>query len=136
MIKLNKQYYNKLKSNINSFLNKENHANASRDDVANYLQRKHFINGDVSSNQEFIKLLNSKVAVNRSGLEPDSAEKAIAYMLSTIRMDKKYYEKRITRDDIMGDLRNAGKLPTKRSGDFNDILKAVIMRHNVDYTRA
>ena len=70
--KLNKQYYNKLKTNINSFLNKENHANASRDDVAKYFQRKHFINGDVRSNQEFIKLLNSKVAENRTGLEPDS----------------------------------------------------------------
>ena len=56
--KFNRIYRNKLNVNAKSFLNNENHANASRDDVTNYLQDRGFINGTLRSNPH---LFNSSI---------------------------------------------------------------------------
>ena len=52
--KFRRIYKNKLNANTKSFLNKANNANASTEDVTNYLQNRGFINGTLRSNPHFI----------------------------------------------------------------------------------
>jgi hypothetical protein len=99
-----------LRSNINCFIKRAKHANANRDDVANFLQQRNFINDAVRTNPEFVELLNSRVPENRIGLEPNKREKAIKYMQGVIRIDPKFYGKNIRRDEIVQDLKGGGKL--------------------------
>ena len=66
--KFSRIFLNKLNTNAKNFLNKESHANASREDVTNYLQDRGFINGAIRSNPHFIRIINSSVPENRTSL--------------------------------------------------------------------
>jgi hypothetical protein len=67
---------------------------------------------------------------------PDKNEKAIQHMQAVIRIDPKYYGKNITRDDIIKDLRDTGKIDDIRlSKKFEDLIKANVSRHNAEFTK-
>ena len=78
--KFSRIYKNKLSTSAKSFLNKANHANASREDVANYLQDRGFINGTIRSNPHFTQFINAFVPENRTGLVVPEREKAMKYL--------------------------------------------------------
>jgi hypothetical protein len=103
--KFSRIYLNKLNTNAKNFLNKESHANASREDVTNYLQDRGFINGAIRSNPHFIRFINSSVPENRTGLVLPEREKATIYLRDVLRGDPKLFGKRISRDDILTELR-------------------------------
>ena len=91
--KLNRICKNKRSTNAKSFLNKANHANASREDVANYLQDRGFIDGALRSNPHFIQFINAIVPENRTGLVLPEREKAMRYLRDVIRVDPSYLER-------------------------------------------
>ena len=88
-----------------NFLNKESHANASREDVTNYLQDRGFMNGAIRSNPHFIRFINASVPENRTSLVLPEREKAMRYLRDVVRGDPKLFGKRISRDDILTELR-------------------------------
>ena len=149
--KLNKPYFNKLKTNINSFLNKAKNANADGSDVRGFLETRKFINDGVEGNQEFRDLLNSRVPANRIGLKhtpikKTPADEAVDHLM-TIRTksdpdDEKeekhkiipFMGKQITQQDLINELEKVGKLPEKKTAILNDTLKGLATRHNDVFT--
>ena len=132
--KFSRQYLRSLTNNVKGFLNKEKHANASRDDVTRYLQSKGLVDGVIKSNPAFIKLINSNVSENRTGLTLPGKERALKHLRDVTRFDPKYLNKKISRDDILSDLRESGNL-TRISKPLEDAIKAIIGRHNAAFTK-
>ena len=135
--KFSRIYKNKLSTNTKSFLNKANNANASREDVTNYLQNRGFINGTLRNNPHFVQFINSTVPEDRIGLVLPEREKAMRYLRDVIRVDPKLFGKRISRDDILEILRENKKLQNgaRLSKKLEDAIKAIIGRHNASFTK-
>jgi hypothetical protein len=133
--KFTKVYLKRLNTHVATFLNKENHGNASRSDVANFLEQRGFINETIQGNPEFIAFLNSKVPERRTGLSVDSEVNTIYYMMHTIRVDPKYTHKKMTKEDVMNDLKKTKMKKGRLSKNFTDMMKAMISRHNAEYTK-
>ena len=133
--KFTKVYLKRLNTHVATFLNKEKHGNASRSDVSNFLEQRGFINETIQGNPEFIAFLNSKVPERRTGLSVDSEVNTIYYMMHTIRVDPKYTHKKMTKEDVMNDLKKTKMKKGSLSKNFTDMMKAMMSRHNAEYTK-
>ena len=134
--RLNPDYVKKFTSPVNAFMKHAKNANASRRDIINLLERKNFINDYVREDAEFQAFINSRIEADRIGLEPNEMERCINYLLNHIRTDPKYTNRRLTQNDILGDLKDAGKLrPRPRlTNALKDVMKGVMSHHNRAYT--
>ena len=132
--KFSRPYLRSLTNSVTGFLNKENHANASRSDIISYLQSRGLVDGVIKKNPEFIKLINSNVPENRTGLTLQGKERALKHLREVTRFDPKYRNQKISRDEIINDLRESGNL-TRMSKPLEDAIKAIIGRHNAAFTK-
>ena len=129
-----RRYLQSLTNNVKRFLNKGKHANANRDDVTRYLQSKGLVDGVIRKNQEFIKFINKNVPENRTGLTLSDKDRALKHLREVTRFDPKYFNKKISRDDILNDLRKSGN-EARMSRPLEDAIKAIIGRHNAAFTK-
>ena len=132
--KFSRRYLQSLTNNTRGFFNKEKHTNANREDVTRYLQSRGLVNGVIRTNPEFIKFINKHVPENRTGLTMSDKDRAMKHLREVIRFDDKHFNKKITREDILEELRKHGHNPVK-SKQLEDAIKAIIGRHNSAFTK-
>ena len=132
--KFSRRYLQSLTNNTRFYLNKEKHTNANREDVTRYLQSRGLINSVIRTNPEFIKFVNKHVPENRTGLTMSDKDRALKHLREVIRFDDKHFNKQITREDILEELRKSGHNPIK-SKQLEDAIKAIIGRHNAGFTK-
>ena len=133
--RFSKAYLNKLDNNINRFIRGPKHGNANRSDVVHYLETKGFVNEVLKGNVEFTRLINSKILADRAGLSINLNTAAVSYILSVARYDPKYRGRRVMEATIMSDLKSKNIMPKARTREFNNTLKAMVMRHNAEFTK-
>ena len=56
-------------------------------------------------------------------------------MMHTIRVDPKYTNKKMTKEDVMNDLKKTKMKKGQMSKNFTDMMKAMMSRHNAEYTK-
>ena len=61
-------------------------------------------------------------------------DRAMKHLREVIRFDEKHFNKKITTDDILEELRKSGHNPIK-SKQLEDAIKAIIGRHNAGFTK-
>ena len=103
--KFSRPYLRRLTNSVRGFLNKGKHTNENRADVTRLLQKKGLINGTLRSNPEFLKLINSNVPENRTGLTLPAKDRALKHLREVTRFHKDFFNKKISRDDILEELK-------------------------------
>ena len=97
-------------------------------------KKKGLINGVLRTNPEFIKLINSTVPENRTGLTLSPKDTALKHLRNKTRFNEDFFNKKITRYDILEELRKNGH-KLVQSKQLEDAIKAIIGRHNASLTK-
>ena len=132
--KFSKPYLQKLTVNTKSFLDRAKNANANRQDVTDYLRNRGFVNSAIQTNPEFIGFIQKVVPEHRVGMVLPPKQDAIRHLRRVVRFDPKYFNKRLSREEILEDLKNSNKT-VRMDRQLSDAIKAIIGRHNAGYTK-
>ena len=132
--KFSKPYLEKLNNNTKSFLNRPKNVNANRQDVTDYLRKRGFVNATIQTNPEFIGSIHGIVPEHREGMVLPMKQGAMRHLRTVIRFDPKYYNKPLSREEILEGLKNSNKT-VRMDRQLSDAIKAIIGRHTAGFTR-